>query len=131
SKKKNVHIELKLNESSVSYENELFYYNDLTSLKKLKEKSEEESLEITKFSSNHIEGILPTIEKDKVLVFTIPYDSAWKIRIDNHSAELIKVADNLLGIKVKKGNKKLVMKYEPKGFLLGSIISLVSLVIFV
>lgn len=70
-------------------------------------------------------------EKDGILFTSIPYDKGWKVTIDGIDEDIIPIGEGLIGLNLKKGEHKIVFTYKPVGFLLGIVISTVSLLIFI
>jgi len=61
------------------------------------------------------------------MLFTIPYEDSWTIKIDGKKTESIKMLDSLLGVKIDPGIHNVEIKYIPKGLYLGVFISLSSI----
>lgn len=83
---------------------------------------------ITEFKEDKITGTISN-ERDKVLVFSIPYDNGWKITVDNKKVETFNANGGLLGIKLEAGNHNIVLNYMPKGLIIGMCISIITYVI--
>ena len=85
---------------------------------------------ITEFKEDKITGTISN-ERDKVLVFSIPYDNGWKITVDNKKVETFNANGGLLGIKLEAGNHNIVLNYMPKGLIIGMCISIITYVILI
>jgi uncharacterized membrane protein YfhO len=83
--------------------------------------------ELTKRSAAHYTGTFTTGEGDSLLVFTIPYDSAWHITLDGQTVEPMEIQDCLMAIAVTPGEHTVDMRYIPTGLLPGAALSLVAL----
>ena len=68
---------------------------------------------------------------DKEDVVTIPYSEGWTAEVDGKPAEITPVQDALMGIKLTKGSHDITLKYTPKAFKEGALISLVSVFLIV
>ncbi|MBQ9245299.1 YfhO family protein [bacterium] len=102
---------------------------NLDILKKYYEKASEQALKLEKITGSHYSIKCKVNENNKILFTTIPYNKNWRIKIDGQSTEYYSVADALLAIPVEEGEHIVDIQYRPKGFNLGIIISLLSLLI--
>lgn len=82
----------------------------------------EGSMNITEFSDTQIKGTV-TVGANEFLYTSINYDEGWTVTVDGEKAETFKVGGALLGIDVAPGTHEIEMKFEPKGFKLGALIS--------
>ena len=64
---------------------------------------------------------------DEILFLTIPYDDGWICTINGNAQPLIKVFDNFIGVPLIAGYNYIELAYYPKGFKIGTIISLLTL----
>ncbi len=86
------------------------------------EKLQSQGMEITLFDTDRIEGTV-TVENDGVLLFTIPYDGGWTLKIDGKKVPLTKVAGYLSGAEITAGTHEIEMVYTVPGIVAGGIIS--------
>ncbi len=86
-------------------------------------------LKISSYSSTEICGSF-NAEKDGVLYTSIPYDGGWTAYIDGKKADVTSLKDALVCVPVTQGQHELVLKYSPPGFVLGTVISISSLILF-
>jgi uncharacterized membrane protein YfhO len=66
-----------------------------------------------------------------VYFFSIPYDSGWTASIDNKKVPLLKINAGLSGVYVTEGIKQIELTYKPNYILFGSIISGLSLLVYI
>ncbi len=71
-----------------------------------------ESLDISEFANNHIKGSI-NVSADKFLVLTIPYDKAWRCRIDGEDRSLSKCDIGFSGLMLSAGTHNVELIYEP------------------
>ena len=90
----------------------------------------ENQWELTTFETAHIEGTVHAAE-NSVLFTSIPYDEGWTITVDGIETKPSDLNQALLTIPLTQGDHVIEMKYIPKGFLIGLVISCLSLGIFV
>lgn len=79
--------------------------------------------EISNITSNHISGKIDVIE-DKLLFFSIPFDSGWKIKVDGIKVDPECVNLGFIGIPLRPGVHKIELHYMLPGMRLGIIISI-------
>ena len=97
------------------------YYNELSKF----------PCSIEKISSSHLKGKIDVSGQDKLMLLSIPYDEGWKIKIDGKQRNAIKLFNAIMAIPVSSGDKEIEMKYIPRGFINGLIISLISIFILI
>lgn len=86
--------------------------------------------EIANFTGSNISGSV-NCEKSGVLTTSVPYDLSWKIYVDGEKVDAVPIADALIGVSMNEGAHTVELRYVPKGLMLGSIMSAVSLAMFV
>ena len=90
------------------------------------ENLQENILENVTMGVNHIEGDI-TVEKNKLLMLSIPYSQGWKIRVDGKRVESQEVNTMFLGTYLTKGTHRITLDYETPGLKLGAIITFISI----
>ncbi len=108
--------------SVASFDNEKF--------EKLHKKMLEQSLDVTSYTSDSLEGMI-SMEEDGLILFSIPYDTGWTVKLDGEEAETYPIADGLLAVSAKKGDWKVQMNFVPPGLQEGAMMSLAGLIIFI
>ena len=66
-------------------------------------------------------------DDDRILLFTIPYDTGWKITVDGEKAGPLEAFGTLLAVKIGAGEHSVEMKYTPPGLYAGVILCLAAL----
>lgn len=85
-------------------------------------------LVIDSYTDTKINGTV-TANNTGMMYTSIPYDSGWSVYVDGNRIKPTKICDDaLLGFMVTQGTHKIVMKYCPKGFVPGIIISILCIV---
>lgn len=69
------------------------------------------------------------IAKSTMIMYSVPYDSGWSVKINGKRAKIEKVDDGLMAINVNKGKNKVEFKYTPPGLKIGTVVSIISLII--
>lgn len=126
-----VKIKVVLDGEKLKYYDLLFYYQDLNLLNYTSKNIKKDSLTNSKFKGNTISGDFTSTKDKEFLFLNIPYDESWHITVDGTEKKAEKVLDNQMIIKTSVGKHTLKMKYIPKGFKFGSMISFISLFIFI
>lgn len=73
-----------------------------------------------------------TIENETEMVATsIPYDEGWSVYVDGHKIDIEKVNLGFIGFQLGSGQHSLEFKYQSPYFLMGMIISVLSLIMFI
>ena len=85
-------------------------------------------LKNAKVENNRIIGDID-LDKDKLLVFSIPYSKFWKAYIDGKRVETFVANIKNIGISIDKGNHKVELLYDNTLCKYGTIISLVTFII--
>lgn len=123
-------VELQLNEDDIELiNNELFYFINLESLNNYNDSIERNLFKVTKKFENSLDAKIKINNNNQLLYLSIPWDEGWRVSVDGKKVKPLKVLGAFMGIPVEKGEHELHMEFYPKGFLLGSIISTISLLI--
>lgn len=81
-------------------------------------------------SSARLSGTI-TVKQDGVMFTSIPYDEGWSVKVDGETVRPEKIADAFIGISLTKGEHQIEMRYCPKGFAVGLLLTCVSGMLFV
>lgn len=88
------------------------------------------TLELTEISDTKVSGQI-TAQQDGVLYLSIPYEDGWSIWVDGQKSEVISLFDVMCGVELNAGSHEILLKYSPKGFVPGVLISIGSLGILI
>ena len=89
----------------------------------------ESTLDITKFTNTRVDGTIHC-KRDGLLYTSIPYDENWVVTLDGEPVEPVLVGDAMMAIPMTEGRHNVSFRYKNTSFIWGTIISLVSLMIF-
>ncbi len=117
-------ITLKKSEIFAKLPQDMTYY--VEDIKKLKQNS----MKIRKFNNDNIVGDI-TLDNNKLLFLSIPYDKGWHVKVDGKAANIEKVNIGFMGIFLNKGFHTVELQYTPPFLIAGMAVSLLSLIIFV
>ncbi len=90
----------------------------------------EKSLNIESFSNTRIIGNIEA-ENSGLMVITVPYDRGWQVMVDNRQVETMPIDDGLLSFELPEGAHRIELRFVPDKFVLGLIISLVSIMLLI
>ncbi len=87
------------------------------------------ALNATKTTETLIEGTVNA--KESGLFYTsISYDKGWKAYVDSEEVEITPVANAQIAFKVPAGTHQIKLKYVPQGFVVGTIVTFASILVF-
>lgn len=115
--------EFRINRLYIYYENEAIFH-------KYYERLVSNQVDLKKCSNSKYEGMVDIKNGNDYIIFTIPYDDGWEIKIDGKKTDKIEVQDALMAVKCSEGSHKIEMNFTPKGFKSGLIISFSGVIIF-
>lgn len=79
-----------------------------------------------KFSNNKISGNI-NVKKDKVLCFSMLYNTGWKLKIDGEDSNLYKANTMFMAADIKAGNHTIELTYQTPGIKAGGLITMLTL----
>ena len=85
---------------------------------------------LSKKSASHVVGQVE-VAKDATVVFSIPYDKGWKVKIDGKKITCKPSLSILESVDVSAGVHSIDMYYIPNGLILGIILSLIGVVLLI
>lgn len=88
------------------------------------------ALVIEKQTQNSIKGTIDA-KTPLLLLFTIPFDKGWAVKVDGKKEENFLVDFGMMGIKVEKGLHSIELNYSPPLLFGGSIITILSFIIYI
>ncbi|MDD3341043.1 MAG: YfhO family protein [Bacilli bacterium] len=116
-------VVLEIKDFNKQNQNEFYLYTlNIEKYNKIIERLKENSLEITSMQKNKVEGNLH-VDKDKMLLMTIPYSKNFTAYIDGKEVETKAIFDTFLGIQVPKGKHHITFIYKDNTVWYGVILS--------
>lgn len=88
------------------------------------------TLHATSVSDTSIRGSINAVE-DGLFYTSIPYTKGWKAYVDGEEVEITPLGDALVTFKLSKGQHTVELEYQPEGYPLGLIITIMGLVILI
>lgn len=89
----------------------------------------ENSLQNAKADKNTVTGNI-TVDKDKMLVITLPYQKGWTAYVDGKKTDIQRVNYQYIGINLKKGTHNIKLHYQLPGIKLAFMITGCGVVVF-
>lgn len=126
-----VTITLELIDSQFSMQDSLFYTLDIERFKTLYTNLMEESISVTTWHDGYIEGDIVASKDNQLLMTSILYDSGWKVNVDGKKQLPQAIQNTFLGLNLDKGSHHIIMSYEVPGLKIGSMISVVTFILFI
>lgn len=123
----NSEISLKIQNSSNKINDVYLYYFNIDSFKKAINILKENELKNVMIDKNTVSGNIKT-SKDSIMFLSIPYDKGFNIYVDGKKVNYNKTIDGFISFEIKKGKHNIYIKYHSKYFVLGSIISVITLI---
>ena len=117
--------ELHLQEDTLTVTNGFFCYEDPAVLSGMASSIQEDAPQLLQ-SGSRLTGSF-CASKNQLLLFTIPYNNGWQLRIDGEVVPCMKVLDTFLAAEVPAGTHTFSLRYIPTGFWAGSCLSLTAL----
>ena len=112
----------------VAFDDYIFvYYENEEILKKYYETLSKEQVELKQIHGNKLEGQINIQSDNEYILTTIPYDKGWEVKIDGKKVETINVQDAMMAIPCKKGEHLIELKFIPRGFKLGMLVSIIGI----
>ncbi len=83
----------------------------------------DEPLTLNAFDDTSLAGEV-TAAKDGYLYVSVPYEEGWSVYVDGGKAELTPMFNAICSVKLSAGTHTIEMKYSPKGFVPGLLVSI-------
>lgn len=88
-----------------------------------------ETLTVDDYDETSLNGHI-TVATAGQLVLSVPYDPGWTLYVDGVPADMDLFEDTFIGTYLAAGTHTIALKYFPKGFAAGVVVSLVSVLLF-
>ena len=124
-----VSIKFTVEDDSLEIDDIYFYYESKQVLKAWYRDAVSTSCNVTKITSSHLKADVDVSETNDYIVFSIPYEEDWKIKIDGEKVKPFKVMDALLAVKISGGKHEIDLRYIPAGIKVGLPVSVISILI--
>lgn len=89
-----------------------------------------QGIKLTHWDNRSIKGTVNITDDSSWMMTSIPFEKGWTVKVDGKVVETAKVWDSLLAYKITPGEHTIEMSYLPDGFVLGFIISTISIALY-
>jgi uncharacterized membrane protein YfhO len=124
-------VELEVDTSEVDIHSESFYTLNVKQFPQLIRNIDRESFQIKKVEGAQMVGTATIDQENELLFLSIPWDQGWTVTVNNTNVKPKKVLGAFIGIPLSQGEHEIVLDFVPKGFKLGRIITIVSLLLLI
>lgn len=90
-------------------------------------KAQSQGLQIQSWSDNRVEGTITLAQDSTHMMTTIPYSPGWQAYVDGQPAEIKKVWNSLMAVKMSPGVHTVKLVYTPVGWWTGVMVTVLSL----
>ncbi len=110
-----------------------FWYLDEAVYNEVMAKLVQGNMQIEKYSESYFEGTVTTAEDFSTVFTTLPYDEGWQVYVDGEKVEIFKSLDALIAFEIDgaAGEHEVILKYAPKAFTYGALITVAGILILV
>lgn len=102
---------------------------DQEQFESLAEKMTGTGVRVTYYDSDSLKGTI-TMKEDGLILFSIPYDTGWTVKVDGTETGIEPVADGLLGVPAEAGSHSLELTYVSPGFYTGLLLTIGGMVFY-
>ena len=95
----------------------------------IEESQESDEICIKEYKANSV-SVFCNMKSNGLLILSDLYYDGWEVYIDGEKQQIIRTDDILRGVYLEKGQHDVVFKYRPKPLIIGSIVSLCSIIVF-
>ena len=120
-----VSVKFVLEDDSMEIDDAYFYYESGQVLKALYKDAVSTSCNITKLTSSHLVANVVADSSSDYIVFSVPYEDDWRVKIDGKRVKPEKVMDALMAVRITGGEHEIDLRYIPNGFIIGAPITIV------
>ncbi len=111
-------VSVRLHSDRVNTNGRVFYLLDDENFSQAVEKLQQNSLDVTSWSSGVIEGNI-NVSEDGFAFTSLVYDEAWSVKVDGKEVETHALQDGLMYFDITEGSHKVEIEYNVPGFALG------------
>ncbi|MBO4904288.1 MAG: YfhO family protein [Lachnospiraceae bacterium] len=123
-----ISIKFMIEDDTLEIDNAYFYYESPHVLKAWYKDAMVTTCNIEKISSSHLKADVDVRNGSKYIVFSIPYEEDWTVKLDGKKVKPVKVMDALMAVKITGGEHNIELRYIPRGLKVGTPISILSLI---
>ena len=122
-----VKVELLLGQEYLDINNLSFYQLNQEAFQAAVNELKKNALVVTEHTDTQVEGTIQADKEKSILYLSIPYDEGWQLYVDGQRYTTKPVYGGFLGAELEPGKHQIRLKYVPKGFKVGCIVSTMTL----
>ncbi len=119
-----VSVRFELEDNSIEIDDAYFYYESKKVLKAWYKDAVATHCNVSKLSSSHLNVKANASNVSDYIVFSIPYDDDWRVKVDGKKVKPEKIMDALMAVKIPEGEHEIDLRYIPNGIVIGGPITL-------
>lgn len=123
-------ITLKVSPGKFLFKDIEVYFDTLEDYQEIAKHHRKNGLNLIYFSNNKLTGTI-TADKGGVMFLSIPFSKGWSIKVDGQPVESFPVHTTFTGFLIDPGEHFIELTFIPEGFMLGLILSIISLILAV
>ena len=123
-----ISIKFVLDDETLEIDNAYFYYESTQVLKAWYKDAMSTTCNMSKITSSHLTAKVNVADSAEYVVFTIPYEEDWMVRLDGKKIKPVKIMNALMAVKLSPGEHEIDLKYIPKGLIFGAPVSIIALI---
>lgn len=127
-KDEKMRVKLVLKEDSFAVTGEYFYGLDGAAFDGAIKKLQPGGFRALQSGDTFLRGSV-NAEYSGLLFTSIPYDNGWSVTVDGKTESVKKIAGAFIGVEIPEGEHEVAFKFLPQGFIPGTVISCLSLII--
>lgn len=90
----------------------------------------QKSMTVESYTNTSIRGSAEASDTG-LMIMTVPYDKGWHVRVDGREVKTLAIDNCLLSFELEKGKHEIELRFLPEKFLMGLIITTVSILLLV
>lgn len=122
-----VTVDMEVTKKQLDFGQGYFYYEDTQALAQAAADIRQTPVELNVRSGSRLSGSFHA-EEDSLLLFTIPRDAGWQVKVDGQTVPSETVLDCLLAVPVTAGSHSFELRFLPEGTVPGCILLMTALV---
>ncbi len=123
-----ISIRFVLNDDSIQIDDAYFYYESSRVLKAWYKDAVSTICNVEKIKSSHLKANVNVRDIAEYIVFSVPYEDDWIVKLDGERIKPVKVMDALMAVRISGGEHEIEMRYIPKGLIVGGPVTLISII---
>lgn len=107
-----------------------YYENDYV-LKKHYDKLKENQIQLEQIDNRRYKSKIVTHSDNQDVMFTIPYEKGWNVKVDGEKVEYKEVLEALISVNLSEGEHEITLEYMPQGIFIGMISTISGIIILI